>query len=51
MRGQHGHYIIKNDNGVNKIVGIAYWGARNNMKTLAKKINEWYNVIIESGDH
>ena len=37
VRGGHGRYIVKNDNGVKDIVGIAYRGSRNDMKTLAKE--------------
>lgn len=49
--GRHGHYIIKNDNGVKDIVGITYRGSRNDMKTLAKEMNKLYNVNIEPGDY
>lgn len=50
-RGRHGRYIVKNDNGVKDIVGIAYRGARNDMKTLAKEMNKLYNVNIEPGGY
>ena len=51
VRGQNGRYIIKNDNGVKDVVGIAYRGSRNDMKTLAKEMNESYNVNIEPGGY
>jgi len=51
IRGRHGRYIIKNDNGVKDVVGIAYRGSRNDMKTLAKEMNKSYNVNIESGGY
>jgi len=51
VRGRHGRYIIKNDNGVKDIVGIAYRGSRNDMKTLAKEMNKSYNVNIEPGGY
>ena len=51
VRGRHGRYIIKNDNGVNDVVGIAYRGSRNDMKTLAKEMNKSYNVNIEPGGY
>lgn len=51
VRGRHGRYIIKNDNGVKDVVGIAYRGSRNDMKTLAKEINKSYNVNIEPGGY
>ena len=51
VRGRHGRYIIKNDNGVKDVVGIAYRGSRNDMKTLAKEMNESYNVNIEPGGY
>jgi hypothetical protein len=44
VRGRHGRYLVKNDNGVKDVVGIAYRGSRNDMKTLAKEINKSYNV-------
>jgi hypothetical protein len=51
VRGQHGRYIVKNDNGVKDVVGIAYRGSRNDMKTLAKEMNKLYNVNIEPGGY
>ena len=51
VRGRHGRYIIKNDNGVKDVVGIAYRGSRNDMKTLAKEMNKLYNVNIEPGGY
>ncbi len=51
VRGRHGHYIIKNDNGLKDVVGIAYRGSRNDMKTLAKEMNNLYNVNIEPGGY
>lgn len=38
VRGRHGRYIIKNHNGVKDVVGIAYRGARNDMKTRDEQI-------------
>ncbi len=51
VRGRHGRYIIKNDNGLKDVVGIAYRGSRNDMKTLAKEMNKLYNVNIEPGGY
>ena len=51
VRGRHGRYIVKNDNGVKDVVGIAYRGSRNDMKTLAKEMNKLYNVNIEPGGY
>ena len=51
VRGRHGRYIIKNNNGVRDVVGIAYQGSKNDMKTLAKEMNKLYNVNIESGGY
>ena len=36
VRGRHGRYLVKNDNGVKDVVGIAYRGSRKDMKTMAK---------------
>ena len=51
VRARHGRYIIKNNNGVRDVVGIAYRGSRNDMKTLAKEMNKLYNVNIEPGGY
>lgn len=51
VRGRHGRYIIKDDNGIKDVVGIAYRGSRNDMKTLAKEMNKLYNVNIEPGGY
>ena len=51
VRGRHGRYIIKDDNGVKDVVGIAYRGSRNDMRTLAKEMNKSYNVNIEPGGY
>jgi len=51
IRGRHGRYIIKNNNGGKDVVGIAYRGSRKNMKTLAKVMNKSYNVNIEPGGY
>jgi len=51
VRGRHGRYLVKNDNGVKDVVGIAYRGSRNDMKTLAKEMNKSYNVTIEPGGY
>lgn len=51
VRGRHARYIIKNDNGVKDVVGIAYRGSRNDMKTLAKEVNKLYDVNIKPGGY
>lgn len=51
VRGEHGRYIIKNDNGVKDVVGIAYRGSKKDMQTLAKETNKSYNVDIKSGGY
>lgn len=51
VRGRHGRYVVKNDNGRKDVVGIAYRGSRNDMKTLAKEMTKSYNINIESGGY
>jgi len=51
VRGRHGRYIVKNDNGIMDIVGIAYRGSKNDMKILAKEMNKSYNANIEPGGY
>ena len=51
VRGQHGPYIIKNGNNVKDVVGIAYRGSINDMRTLAKEMNKLCNVNIEPGGY
>ena len=51
VRGRHGNYIIKNENGIKDVAGITYRRSRNDMKTLAKEINKSYNVNIEPGGY
>jgi hypothetical protein len=51
VRGRHGRYTIKTNNGVKDVVGIAYRGSRNDMKTLAKEMKKSYNVNIKPGGY
>ena len=40
VQGRHGGYLVKNDNGVKDVVGIAYRESRKGIKTIVKEINK-----------